>query len=277
MWQRTLIAVMVLGLLLMACTTNKDSSDNTTADPPASETDTGPDADSVSDETNADTDETTSADTDDAGTGATGLLSNVNPFELLNVLGTTGSADVDPVLKQSLLDSGDLPPDFIPLGEFSFSTPSEYGDMDMVATMFTNGDISSTELGAFSMVMSAAILLPPEALEELGNIDDLESMIGGEFDAFEAEIGEFGEFADFEVLDASGLGDGGFGMHIEMDFGGLFAGFGVPEGELDAAGIAMDMYVFFQGEQMLMLMTMSPTDQPLGVDAYELAQLMADK
>ncbi len=140
-----------------------------------------------------------------------------------------------------------------------------------------SGDLGSTDLGQGSMVMSAAVALPPEAVEELGDIDDLESLIGSDLDELEAEFGELGEFAEFDILDASGLGDGGFGMHIEMDFGGLVAGFGVPDDELESAGIAMDMYVFFQGEQMLMVVTMWPTGESSDIDAYELAQRMANK
>ncbi len=266
--------MLAFGLLLAACTTSSNTNDSTGAEPPASETDTaagtgtGPDADT-------DTDEITSADPDALGGGAANLLASVNPFDLLNGLGgTTDSTDVDPLLKRSLLDAGDVPSDFFPLGEFSISTPSEFGDMNMVANMFVGGDITSADFGQFSMVMSAAILLPPEALEELGDFDDLDSLISKEFEAYEADAGDLGDFADFELLDGSSLGDGGFGMHIEMDFASLAAGFGLPEGELGASGIAMDTYAFFHGEEVLMVVTMWPTDQSSGVDAYALAEEM---
>ena len=85
-------------------------------------------------------------------------------------------------------------------------------------------------------------------------------------------------FSNLHELDASGLGDNGFGMHMEMDFAGLLEAFAVPEEENPFdAGIAMDMYMFLRGERVLMTMAMRPADQQPGADGRSLAETMDGK
>lgn len=255
------LILLPLALLAAACGGGGSTDTSTKADPPTS----------ISDDT--DTDETVSADTDEGDAGASDLLSTLNPLELLGSIGDPGtSQDVDPALKQALLSADDLPSDFFSFGDFSFSMPTEYGDMDMAASMFMSGDFTGEEFGA--MVMSAAVALPPEALDELGDLSDLQELTEAGLAALEAEADGF---ADIELLDASGLGDGGFGMHMAMDFGSLVGAFGASADETEMAGIVMEMYGFFVGDQMLMVVVMWPIDQPPDVDALDLAERMEAK
>ena len=261
MLRRLMLAFLPLALLAAACGGGGDTDTSTKADPPTS----------ISDDT--DTDDTVNADSDEGGAGASDLLTTLNPLELLGSIGDPSvSQDVDPSLKKALLSADDLPPDFFSIGDFSFSTSTEFGDMNMAATMFTSGELAGEEFGA--MVMSAAMALPPEALDEFGDLSELHGLSEADFAALEAEMGGF---ADIELLDASGLGDGGFGMRMEMDLGSLFGAFGAPAEETEVAGIVMEMYGFFEGDQLLMVVVMWPLDQPPDLDAFELAERMAAK
>lgn len=261
MLRRLMLAFLPLALLAAACGGGGDSDTSTKADPPTS----------ISDDT--DTDETVSADTDEGRAGAGDLLSSLNPLELLGSIGDPAvSQDVDPILKQALLSADDLPSDFFSLGDFSFNTATDFGDMNMVATMFMSGDFAGEEFGA--MVMSAAMALPPEAIDEFGELSELQELSEADLAALEAEAGGL---ADIELLDASGLGDGGFGMRMTMNLGSLVGAFGPPADETEVPGIVMEMYGFFVGDQMLMVVVMWPLDQPPDVDALELAERMAAK
>ena len=212
---------------------------------------------------------------EDAGGASDALLGALDPFQFLGGLGGPGaSQEVDPSLGAALLTADDLPAGFQPMGEFSFSMPSDFGAMEMVASMFTSGDLAGNDFNA--MVMSAVMALPPEALAELGDLGNLSGLGEADLAEIQAASGQAGmEFADLRVLDASDLGDGGFGMRMELDFGAFFAAFGPPEGdETLPAGIAMDMYAFLHGDHVLMTMVMWPTDRPPGVDAHDLAGTM---
>ena len=149
---------------------------------------------------------------------------------------------------------------------------SEFGDMDMAARMFGTSD-DPDEFGA--MIMSAAMTLPPEAM---GELDDLIGFTEADLAEMQDASAEFSmEFADFQLLDASGLGDGGFGMHMEIDFSALFSVFGAPDDDSAPTGIAMDMYALAAGDQVLMIMVMWPMGDPSGVDALALAEIMAGR
>ena len=266
MLRKLALILLPLALLAAACGGGGDTDTSTKADPPASISD---DTDTI----DTDTDETISADTGEGNAGASDLLSTLNPLELLGSIGDPGtSQDVDPALKKALLSADDLPSGFFSFGDFSFSMPTDYGDMDMAASMFMSGDIAGDEFGP--MVMSAAVALPPEALDEFGDLSELQQLTEADLAALEAEAGGL---AEIELLDASGLGDGGFGMRMTMDLGGLVGAFGGSDVEAEAAGIVMEMYGFFVGDQMLMVVVMWPLDQPLDVDALDLAERMEAK
>ena len=269
MLRRSLLALLPLALLAAACSSGGDTTTNREvtdpSDPPAAAIDT-------SDATAEDT-----ASASGSGDTAVELLTDFNPFELLNAIGDPSSLEVDPQLAKALLSAGDLPGDFIPFGEYGISAPTEIGSIDMAMSMFAQGDLASEELGA--MVMSLAATLPPEALAELGDPSQLAAITQAEVDRIEDEFGALGEgFGDFRILDASGLGDGGLGMRLEMDFGGLLGAFGATNEENPlAAAITMEMYMFLRGEHMLMVMVMSPIGESTGVDARDLAEIVNDK
>jgi hypothetical protein len=213
--------------------------------------------------------EETSAD-DESGSGAS-LLGALNPFELLDTTDASPGA-ADPDLAAALLDSGDLPGDYMSFGEFGMTVPSEFGDIPMAANMFFSGDMQSEDLSDFNgMVMSAAMTLPPDAVSD-ADLEELAGLSEEDLADLESEFEGFEEFGSFELLDASGLGDAGFGMHFDMDFAALFGAFGAPAEEDGPTGISADMYMFFQGDHAFMVMVMSPTGNDSGVDARDLAE-----
>jgi hypothetical protein len=226
-----------------------------------------------------------------------GLLGGaLNPLNLLSLGSGGGSeglpataAEADPALKSTLLTLDDLPAGYSePMpGGMSFSMDTGQGKVDMAASIFVKGEA----MDAFpeSMVMSAAILMSGDLMDEsLAEIEryadgselerEIQEAMGG------AEAAMFGfAIEDVSVLDASGLGDEGLGLHMvmSMDLGQLAEGFGADIGEqvppeLDALkdGIAFDMYVFVRGDHLLMVMTMWPGQSSAAVDALDLAELM---
>ncbi|MEX1254371.1 MAG: hypothetical protein WEE64_08515 [Dehalococcoidia bacterium] len=254
-----------LVLLLAACNSGGDKSGSApteVADPP------GSDAQATDDSAVA-TDDADSASGDDAGGDP---FAAFNPFDVLG--GLSGSAasmgEPDPTLAAALLTAGDLPGDFLDMGSFGYSVPSEAGDLDLAASMFMSGDVESGEFNA--IVMSAAAVLPPEALEDMGSFDLSED----DLDEIESLAGESGlGFAEIDVLDADGLGESGFGMRMTMDIAGLLGALGAPEEDNPFAdGIAMEMYGFLDGDQMRMVIVMAPAGGSTGVDARDLAEAM---
>ncbi len=202
------------------------------------------------------------------------LLGALNPFSLLGGVSAvpSGQDSFGPDSGAALLTAADVPNAFLEMGEFAFSVPSEFGDMDMAARMFGTGN-DPDDFGA--MIMSVAMTLPPEAM---GELDELMGLTEADFVDLQEGSDDFGmEFADLQILNADGLGDGGFGMHMEIDFGALFSVFGAPEDDSVPAGIAMDMYAFAAGENVLMVMVMWPTGEPLGVDTLALAEIVAGR
>jgi hypothetical protein len=210
--------------------------------------------------------------------GASGVLRSVNPFQLLDSFDGASefSSDVDPALKNELITAGDLPSGFLSMGEFTFAAPSEYGEMQMAATIFASGDITSSgELG--TMVMSASIVIPPDAmdefsaatLDEIRNLsdEDLASALGG-------ADGLGALFSDLRVLDGSGLGDGGVGIHMVMDFGWATAMLDAPEDSGVPAEMAMDMFMFVEGDRVHMAVVMYAGGRSPGVDARHLADVL---
>jgi hypothetical protein len=148
--------------------------------------------------------------------------------------------------------------------------------MQMAMSMFTSGDVlTSGQLG--SMVWSAAVLLPPEALAEMG-LDDLDGFAGlseEELRAAMAGSEAMGvTISDLRILDASGLGEGGAGLHMAMDFGEMMSMFGAPPDAGAPGGLAFDTYMFVDGDYMYMVMAMYPLGSLSGVDARELAEVL---
>lgn len=215
---------------------------------------------------------------DSSGPLAGDLFSSFNPFGVLSGLGATPSlsGDVDPSLNDALLRAGDLPAGYLSLGDFSFSMNTEFGNVQLAANMFTSGGLDP---GAFdAMVMSAAIAMPPEVREEIeaqGGFDELSEITDADLQEILEATEDFGlGFRDVRLLDAGDLGDGGLGVHMVMDFGGLIDAFGAPEDGMPFDTIAFDMYMFFEGDRMLMLFVMWPGDGSAPVDGRGLAETM---
>ena len=219
----------------------------------------------------------------------------LNPFNLLS-LGSGGGSeglpavtgDGDPALKAALLTADDLPSGYSEMlpGGMSYSMETAEGSMDMAASMFAKGEV--TDSFPEAMVMSAAVLESGDLMEQ--TMAELDRYSDG--DALEREIQEamggseamFGfKFEDVKVLDASGLGDGGLGLHMvmSMDLEAFAEGFGAemdedmpPEADMLKEGIAFDMYVFGRGDHMLMVMVMWPGSGEAPVDIRDLAEVM---
>jgi len=225
-----------------------------------------------------------------------GLLgSALNPLNLLS-LGSGGGSEgltantgeADPALKAALLTLEDLPPGYsepVP-GGMSFSMETGEGNMDMAASMFVKGE--SMDAFPEAMVMSGVVAVSGDLMDE--SLAEIERY--GDGAELEREIQEamggadnlFGmSFKDVRVLDASGLGEAGLGLHMvmSMDLEALAEGFGAeideaapPELDVLKEGIAFDMYVFVRGEHVVMVMSMWPGEGPAPVDALDLAELM---
>jgi hypothetical protein len=217
--------------------------------------------------------------TSGSGDAASALFDTVNPFELLNGLsGAPSSSDVDPALSAGLLSSSDLPSGFVSMGDFGYNIPSsQYGPMQMAANIYTSGDMAGGSFG--TMVMSAAIALPQDALDQLnalGGFNQLGNINDSDLQSLQGAAEQFGvKFSDMRVLDGSGLGDGGVGMHMVLDFSGLMDAFGAPEGDNPlAGGIAMEVYIFARGDHLLMTMVMWSAGDASGVDSRGLADAL---
>jgi len=227
--------------------------------------------------------------TADSPSDGSALEGALNPLSLLSgsLFSGAGSAglpaasgEADPALKAALLTQEDLPPGYSELlpGGMSFSFETDQGSMSMAASMFFQGEL----VDAFpeSMVMSAVIAgsgdLLEESLAELKRYEDggdLEQEIEDAMGAGQAMPGI--GFEDVQVLDAAGLGDGGFGLHMVMTMDMEQLGVPMPpDGEFLSEGLAFDMYAFWRGDHVLMVMSMWPGDGAAPVDAQALADAM---
>jgi len=126
--------------------------------------------------------------------------------------------------------------------------------------------------------MSAAILLSPEARAEIGedSLQALEDLSDADLEEIRAASGGMGfTITDLHLLDASGLGEGGAGIHMTMDLGSMGSPFGASEGA--PPGLATDMFMFFEGDYMRMVMVMHPSTTSSGVDARALADALDNR
>jgi hypothetical protein len=227
-----------------------------------------------------------------------GLLGDtLNPLNLLSgsFFSGGGSSDLpavtgeaDPALKAALLTADDLPSGYSEMlpGGMSFSMETAEGKMDMAASIFAKGE--SMDAFPEAMVMSGVVAVSGDLMEE--SLAEMERY--GDGAELEREIQEamggadnlFGvSFKDVRVLDASGLGEAGLGLHMvmSMDLEQLAEGFGAEIGEQVPTeveflkdGLSFDMYVFARGDHLLMVMTMWPGEGAAAIDALDLAELM---
>jgi hypothetical protein len=287
--RKLLIAAGLLAIFVVACSSGSDTADQRENDsaPPA--------ATAVVEEPTALTEPTVELASDG------GLLGEaLNPLNLLSGSFFSGggsselpavTGEADPALEAALLTLEDLPPGYSePMpGGMSFSMDTGEGKMDMAASVFSVGGEGDTF--PESMVMSAVILMPGDLMEQsLAEIErygdgaelerEIQNAMGGADNLFGVA------FKDVRVLDASGLGEAGLGLHMvmSMDLKQLTEALGAetdqqlpPEAELLKDGIAFDMYVFVRGDHALMVMSMWPGPGPAPVDALDLAGLMDDR
>jgi hypothetical protein len=205
------------------------------------------------------------------------LFSGAGPAGLEAVTG-----EADPALKAALLSLDDLPPgyDVMEPGEMSFSFEMDEGSMSIAMSTFSQGDALDAfpESMVISAVMSGSGELLDQSLGELRRYTD-SGDLEREIEEALGLGGLFGiGFEDVRVLDASGLGDGGIGLHMvmTMDMEGL--GVPMPPGAgFLSEGLAFDMYVFWRGDHLLMLMSMWSGEAAAPVDAGALAELMDDR
>ena len=213
-------------------------------------------------------------------------LNTFDPFSLVSTLssipsggsGTSGASSPQEgdSLKALLLREEDLPAGFTAFGEMSFAIPADVGTGTMAANMFASGDLASADMMG-AMVMSAA-LSGPDISEGFSELQGAPGISQAELDELSATFQALGiSFSEFRLLDASGLGDGGMGFHMVMDFGGLVETFGAPDDGAVPSSIAWDMYMFRAGERALMLMVMWPSDVSSGVDSRALAEALDAK
>jgi len=217
----------------------------------------------------------------------------LNPFSLLSgslfsAGGPSGlpaaTGEADPSLKAALLTLEDLPAGYSDLqpGGMSFSFDTDQGSMSMAASMFTKGE--AADEFPESMIMSGVVVASGDLLEqsvgELQRYNDPAELERQIQEALGSSGNLFGiSIKDLRVLDASGLGEEGVGLHMvmTMDLGQLSEEFGAsmpPEADFLKEGLAFDMYVFGRGDHVLMVMSMWPGDGPAPLDIRALAEVM---
>ena len=218
-----------------------------------------------------------------SGDGGAAVTSVLNTFDPLSVVGALSSgaapqlgepiegSQADGSLGEALLQQGDLPAGFETFGEMTFSMPVEGTTANMALNMFATGDMEGGDFG--TLVMSGVI--ESADMAALGDLDATELSEGDLAEVGEALSNVGIQVGDLRLLDASGLGEGGFGMHMEMDFSELFAGFQelIPDESMPTA-FAWDMYAWAHGDRMYMLMVMWTPGAAGVVDARALADIV---
>jgi hypothetical protein len=211
------------------------------------------------------------------GDGVSALFSTVFSNGFSGGGSAAGLSGGDESLKAYLPEDSDFPSGFTPFGSFTFSAPadsSELGAVDMAMTMAMKGDPAAlagatdpSEIDFSSIEMLVAMVMRPEDLQSLGDIfgeiedfdpETLQEEIDSGFQGMEGF-----EVTNFDVLDASGLGDGGFGMEMTIDMSGFSSLFGALGGGDDAPtleAMTMRMYVFGKGDHIGAVMRMGFTD-----------------
>jgi hypothetical protein len=284
MLRKLALLLIPLAVFAAACGSDDDSGDDPTPAPSATSA-----ADSTGSPPGADADEPTAIviatpdlggapiDMGDEGSDPGSIISAINPLSFLSGVDSGSASDgASPELAARLLSSGDLPAGYLPMGDFSMNFPMTAGSsMEMAMSWFASGDIVNTgQLG--SMVISAAIIVPPEARSEM-DIDELTNMTDEELQEEIAASGAMGMgITDVHILDASGLGEGGAGIHMEMDLAQMGDAFGSPPVGMPAE-LGTDMYMFFEGDYMQMVMVMYPVSEGSDVDARSLAEVLDNR
>lgn len=193
-------------------------------------------------------------------------------------------------LKQYLLTKDDVPAGYMPFGEFTYRIPdgiSKNGGIDMAASMFMSGDLAANDVASTTIMVS--MVLKPDDLTQLGDAFSQAQHLSEQDlrDAIAAGAGGLSgiKITGVHLLDASGLGDGGFGMALTMDMselaGALAGVVGNTGSGADPANLGkmtMRIYVFGQGDYAGGLVRMGFSDSlPGDVDEVALAKVMAGR
>lgn len=179
-------------------------------------------------------------------------------------------------LEALLLSSEDVPAGYQKLFagslgfDASFEDPS-LGEVTMAMAMFAD---EGERHGIISMLMQAEDeALLQEGLAEIDETDFAE--IEEAFEAFSL----FGiVVTNLRQVDASGLGDGGFGFGFTMDFSELAAELGEAfeeEAEADFTAMDLEMVMFVDGSVAGVVMTFAMDDAALA--SLPLAEILAAK
>jgi|GEM_PF-4248735 len=176
-------------------------------------------------------------------------------------------------LEQMLLSADDVPAEYQQLFAGSFNLDAglvdpSLGQMTMAMAMFAD---EAQQQGIMSIVVQAenADVLQ-QSLAEANEFDF--AQIQEAFDAFST----FGiQVTNVRQVDASGLGDGGFGFGFTMDFSQLSAELGEAYGSSEFTNLDMEMVMFVDGSLMGMVATFAMDDAAL--PARQWAEIMAAK
>lgn len=265
-----------------------------TADAPADDGD-----DKGEDDADAgDSDDAEDADGGGDSSSRSGAISDLFGSVFSNGLSGGGAAvglgGGDESLLALLPETSDFPTGYTSLGEITSSAPagsSELGAVDIAMTTAVKGDFADlagatdpSEVDFSSIEMMVAMVMRPEDLQALGEAfgeienldeDDIQDEINRSLSGTEGF-----EVERFEVLDASGLGDGGFGMEMTIDMSGFAGVFGALGGEDAPAFAAMTirMYIFGRGDYVGAVMHIGFSDS-LGGDGddLDLAEIIDEK
>lgn len=292
----------VFALAIAGCGGGDKKTESEPTERPAA-TSVATDGDSDADDNDSDSDDADNEDSDDSdsessSSGAVSdLFSSVFSSGFSGGGSSAGLGGGDQSMLAFLPSEDDFPSDYTSLGEFTFSAPagsSELGAVDMAMTMAMKGDMASlgavedpSEIDFSSIEMMMAMVMRPEDLQELG--DAFEEIKNLDEEDIQDEISRgFGEdmegftVQNFEVLEASDLGDGGFGIEMTIDmsaFGELFGAFaGGSENAPQLDAMTMRMYIFGQGDYVGAVMRFAFSDS-LGEGSVDLdlAEIIEEK
>lgn len=187
----------------------------------------------------------------------------------------SGSLTQGGLLEGLLLTAEDVPTSYQKLfsGSFNFDTSFEdpsLGTVNMAMSMFAD---EGQQQGIVSMVMQAE----NEAALQQGLAEASEA----DFAEVQQELEGYSLFgiqiANVRPVDASGLGDGGFGLGFTMDFSALSAerGGAYPQEGAEFSTMDMEMVMFVDGSLAGMVITFAMDGTALASRSY--AEIMAAK
>jgi len=191
----------------------------------------------------------------------------------------------DASLKQYLLTESDLPAGFAVQGAEAVRIPdgiSKGGGGDVALSIASKGDFASGRPTGAVMLMSMAMKF--DDVQALGSLlGDAQGLTDEQLrDQIDGAGGGLAGITDVHILDASALGDGGFGMTMALDLSGLLGAFAgadtADDIALKDAVINMKMYIFGRGDLAAAVLSMTfGAGATSGVDELALAHVVDSK